>query len=595
MDAKFLFEEFNKGRLKWNRQEILRYLADMRSQLKSDEVKYLSDMNFLPKADIDIKDGKVSPSVRSFPARELYVPSKVLHEMELGLPFVYTLVEDCARVKSRDDEDADQDNGAVEVFFDVTIPQDVLSLLDALGVNKKPRLSHLLRGAREGNTKCLQYILKEWSTYKAEFARLNGRKLPLLPVLGATDLRCVNECLSNSRAALLRLPVIDPDVITAEQAKRLGVRDNPTEAECLQYLLNAPPGLEEAEAVFAYLAMLLPYWSDRTLRIVQSARFIPIEAGANAAPGVAQRSQVTHVRPCDVFLKTKGEGSQAERFSSLFRFVDFSSEEANRFLQICGVRSEPSPSELAMEIATGDNAAQYVSQHGFEQHLHLLRFLSLEFGSINGRSRTQLKRSRCFVGVKESETDKEKVHVLTTAACCYVADNSVLKRLFNPLCAPSETQLEKMYTAMGAKKLSTAVKTKIVYDNTPAVTLAARELLQLLVNRVPLMIFQRDRADLSPKSRDWLKALAKARDGEAEGIVLEVPVIKRVMVLEEEEKERKTTAFCTGDLKLLVTENYDFYDIAEELVRVFLNKVDMNDSLLWSIILQSSTESLMAK
>ena len=611
VDAKFLFEEFNEGRLLWNRQEILHYLAGMRKQLKSDELKYLADMNFLPRADFSSK-GIATPSTQSFAARQLYVPSEALYNMELGLPFVYTPVSNTCRVVIVDEEDSTKpkaetqtqaDSGGktksgkpeaqAEDFFKVKLSADVLTLLDALGVHRKPQCKHLLDGARAGNSRCLSYLLQEWSSYKADFTKLGGRNLPILPVLGITDLRSPKSCFSNARAALLRLPVVDPSVVSSENAKRLGVREHPNESECLWYIQNAPPAKEEAEAAFAYLAMLLPYWTDRTLRQLQSARFIPIRTGGEDSAGVGS-NEVVHVRPCDVFLKTPGEESHAERFGSLFRFVEYSSAEARRFLQICGVRAEPSPSELALEIATDGNAARYVEQHGHEQYLHLLRFLSVEFASINARSRAKLRSSACLLAFRADEKQK-KEHVLTRASRCYIADNSVLKRLFNPLCAPPETQLERMYQALGAPTLGSAVKTKVVYDNTPVTNSTTRDLLRLLVARVPLMTMQRERGDLSERSEKWLRRLARARDGEDEGMVLQVPLIKRVMVLDEERKERGTTAFCMNEAVLLITKDFDFFDIAEELVRVFLDKVDMNDSLLWATILQSSTESLIAK
>mmetsp|Transcript_34107 Transcript_34107/g.54592 ORF Transcript_34107/g.54592 Transcript_34107/m.54592 type:complete len:1709 (+) Transcript_34107:145-5271(+) len=550
IDLAFVFSEFNKGSLGWNRQEILIYIASMRSKLTEPELARLKKFQFLPAVEIRSED-KAFPSLASHDARVLHFPSPALNALKI--PMVYSLKEEGVPVTN--------------LFKDM--PTDRKTLLEELGVQTHPPIRVLFERIvqPEFQPTALAYLIKHFDkVYKKDY-RLSTTKL-----IPCTDggIYAPAECFSNASVGLLGKPVIDTERISKVDAKTLGVKEDPPRSEIIIFLKHNPPRSEQhATMLFEYLSTLTMSQSD--LNTLKNIKFIPV--------GDRQ------VEPSSIFFRTGEVG----KYEGLFPYVDVgASQGATVFLRTVGVRNEPSVDELAVEISTSEEkTAQHVQRVGYEAYLQILRVLAVEFTQIKYATKRRMAQQKCLVGIEKKNEDV--VHRLERASNLYISDNDVMDRMFNPLIAPQESILETMYESLGAKPLTTAVVTKTVPKSPYKVTALTILLEEKIRNRVQLLFFKRQKSDFVSNINKWLSVV----NDSSKHFVYHVPAIKRTMQLNNVVKVKSCQAYAhAGEQILMVTEKYTMYECAAELTSILLKKGTLHDSLLWSTIIQSSDDML---
>lgn len=615
VDLAFVFEEFNKGSLGWNRQEILHYIAGLRHKLDQNEMKRLQRMCFLPK--VEVRDGgKAYPSLQSFDASTLHFPNPEI--ASLGVPMVYAVVEEGLAFDSEEGKDTTKGGSATTArsFFDVTaekMDNATQLLLKELGVHTHPSLEVVLHRAASGPDEksrqaALWYLVKHFEIYRKDYS--TRVRLAFIP---CTDGKLYHplRCFTDPQVAFLTHPCVDDNFLPAKYARLLGVRESPSSEEIMQALVRSPPEIKVASKVFEYVATLLPSMQRSHLHELSSKPIIPLQS---------DQGQVQYKSPRTVYFRPRSKARG--RYEGLFPYVLYESDAANMFLRSVGVRDEPTVDELAALLSNSEQAERHFQREGPAAYLQVLRLLAVEWGSISATTRTKMSRAKCLIGVKSvhistretdsssnvanlsgddtmvpddddevMETEGEGVtYHLATPREIYINDHAVMYRIFEPMVAPSEDIFEPMYQSLGSQTLSTAVAIRTQPTPPYAVTDATRKLEEKIRRRVQLFFFKRRKSDFTSDADKWMSVF----HNQSKSFIYEVPHITRMLELNGVRKKISVTAFAVNarNRALLVTARCSVSDCASELCSVLLRKSTLNDNLLWSTIIQSSDQQL---
>jgi len=589
VDLGFVFEEFSKGSLGWNRQEILHYIASMRKELDSMEISRLQRMEFLPR--IEIREGKAYPSLKSSKASDLLFPSEEL--VDLDVPLVHAIVEEGLPVKK---DEATTNSMTVFEAHEQSLPNAARNLLRELGVGLHPEVKLLLRqaakpNAAEMNRGALAYIIRHFDTFASAYMKVCSH-IDFIPCKDGSK-KSPSTCFTNSKAALLAQAVIDEEKLSRKDAEMLGVRSDPDSREVANSLATNPPSSENAVEVFEYIATQLPKMTRTHLHELRSVAFIPIPE-----PG-SKPSMLRYASPQTIFFKESGD--KPGKYDGLFPYVSFDSQAVNLFLRSVGVRDEPSVDELAKELCDGRNAEAHVARVGFTKYLHVLRMLAVETTNISSSTKRIMSKAKFLVGAQHVSSKEKKVedwedgelsmqahYHLCRPKDVYINDNDVIDRMFEPVVAPQENILENLYHSLGSQSLSAAVREETRPGNPYAVDSEAVSLERLIRKRMQLFFFKRDKSDFVRDIEKWLTVIQK------EQFVFKVPSIEKTLHFNGKIKKKSCTAYALSHKKraLIITANYSLFECSTELCKVLLKKNTLHDNLLWSTILQSPDEVL---
>ena len=120
-------------------------------------------------------------------------------------------------------------------------------------------------------------------------------------------------------------------------------------------------------------------------------------------------------------------------YKDQFDFIDFGSV-ANSFLRNCGVKDEPSPIELALQVV---QTPEKFLERGHEVYLSILRQMGAQYPLLKQNQNLiyEMKKSKFLIGLAQDETSKTDILIyrLGLANEIYLIDDTVIKQIFNPL------------------------------------------------------------------------------------------------------------------------------------------------------------------
>lgn len=327
-------------------------------------------------------------------------------------------------------------------------------------------------------------------------------------------------------------------------------------------------------------------------------------------------------------------------FDNLLEFVDFG-ERGNQFLRSCGVEEYPTPEQFANNIMR--HHQRYLAKNGVARYLRLLSLFAAAFPHIAPPPPTtttatpavssssallnQLRQCPFCValrytddddddggsgggggggkkgGKEEEEEEEEKVReetaLMKKASECYLIDNERFAKLFNPPRIPhgsgdaafSSSALEKMYESLGAKWITSDVKTSCQREGELRATPKAKKLKRLLTDRKPLLVNNMNgqrRKNLRSNAEDVLSKLQ----------VFAVAKIERVLTFKHQRVTEEASVAVmnheNGKLALFIVEamELDYFDIGTELVGLLYRKSVHDDALLTAMLLQTPLPTL---
>ncbi|CAJ0845562.1 4521_t:CDS:2, partial [Entrophospora sp. SA101] len=316
-----------------------------------------------------------------------------------------------------------------------------------------------------------------------------------------------SECYSNPECAIMKFNVLHREL--RHKAEEFGIKQNPDRLQVLEKLRKEPPENEEkAKLVFSYLSSFQNHFIHPDWLSLSQLAFIPIREKK-------QSNVLKYGSPQNCFFK-----SSEESFAGFFYYIDFG-EKANKFLQSCGVKNEPSPIELAEFLINSSHDFLKSVGDNIEKYLAVLHRIAVEFHSIqrNQKLLNNMKRYPILLGMtkKQSEEGKNKDkavvgkneadnslnqverYVLATPNEIYINDNAIYQDIFEPLIFFSEKGL-------GCPLLTNSVKSSPNIKGVPKVTQKSKELQNLIKERSPLFFHEVRKADIV-NNESWVKKL----------------------------------------------------------------------------------------
>ncbi|KAI8324847.1 hypothetical protein GQ54DRAFT_295847 [Martensiomyces pterosporus] len=504
--------------LNWDHVQLLRYLVSVKDTLSNQEMAKLRDTKLFP---AECKEGETPAYYR---ACDLLVPSS--EHTALQRP----VIKWPGRFRTGSDE--------ATLLFELGLRRNpsCRTLLDI--ASSAPLDQSCRTGDRDDNlrTHALGYFIEHYPTvYMVEYrATLRVHRDGFLPATVSTRpppaaataadppmkpkrksaeipsqrVLCLpSECFSNPSSSILGFPILDAR--WSREDSRFGVEKNPPIGACIDRLSKAPPATHsEADAIFSYFSTRQADLTRSEWEVLSRLPFIPLfdENGRAKA----------RVRPSECYFK----GSAAAYQTSFFNFIEYTGGAAS-FVRACGVRDEPSVTDIATMLADKpDHVLQACG--GWEAYLGLLRQIAVNANQVSSKKLWQrLRSSACLVGTREKSSSgptstggaqkgkraaaadgaeaedldigsssAEMEYTLVSSSDVVLVDDSVLARKFNPWCAPADELLEGFYSSLGARWLSELVHKSTRPQGNARVTSQSSKLEKTIRMRAPLLLHE---------------------------------------------------------------------------------------------------------
>ncbi|GBB83155.1 hypothetical protein RclHR1_00010037 [Rhizophagus clarus] len=531
----------------WDHMQLAKYLASMSSNLKQNEIRILKDKPIWPIENHSSRSNRDESKVsQRFIARSLHTPSNI--HREFGLPLL--------------DWKGEWASYSPEGKFII-----------GLGLQEHPTLMKILELAayhqsRKIRGKALRYFINNFEEkYSEDYdPQVN---IAFLPCSNRDTYAKPSECYINSECTVMKFYAINQDLRL--KVERFGVRQHPSREELLKRLIEEPPQNEnKAKAIFEYLASRQTDFTEDDLNSLINLNFIPTKKNS--------RSKTTTLTcPRNCFFTVQ------EDLKNFLSCIDFGSK-ANRFLRICGVKDEPTSTELA-ELLVRSSREVYNSLGDLEKYLNILRTIAFNFRTINKSSLiAEMKKSRILIGVKKNNNGASS---LALGKEIFLNDNSAYQQVFDPLTAPVDNDhyMKILYNELGCRSLHDSVKEIVrpigIRENNLEPN--SQELQETIIERASLFYYEHPN---TKKSIDWFNRLK----------VKEASYMETTYVLDGKTviKRRATTACILQDA-LYVTTNPDSLDIADHIVKSIYVKYEWKDVFCVSVLLTAELSSLKRK
>ncbi|PJF17555.1 hypothetical protein PSACC_02677 [Paramicrosporidium saccamoebae] len=529
--------------LDWDHRQLIKYLVSIKSQLSSDELGILRAAKVFP---------AIGTKNERFKLEELYLDHPVVRFMDL-----FIIDWKGGEAPSPHSESA--------VF------------MTKLGLRTVVPWELLLRKVADANSSqrvtLLKYFIDHYDSDYRNSYNAKSIDFDFVPLKDDAALSRPLETFSDDGVALLGFKVFHPELKSF--ASYFGIKPRPAVDLIVIQICNRAFDRSRAAEVFSYLSTMLRDFNSNHYRQLSHAPFIPTEGTLKWG------------RPIDLFF-SKGKFDLGE----VFQVINFG-EHSKPFLSACGVEDEPKAAHIANRIC--EEPAGYLKQLGAETYMDLLRWLALQFAHLPNDSITALKTSKALLGLDYSVAADEKVandviqskFVLATAQSLYIIDDTISQQVFGCLAVPADSTIEHLYTKLGSKLLSSCVKMSWKFMGIPTGTHEAVNLQKQIQMRAPLLVAEQPSA--SKQNKQALSRLLSVEVGMVDSISI-------ARMFEGKTHNQPTTACLKTETLLLVTSDYDFFDVANALAKViYMDHSRLPDALLISTLLSSSLASLRAK
>jgi hypothetical protein len=150
------------------------------------------------------------------------------------------------------------------------------------------------------------------------------------------------------------------------------------------------------------------------------------------------------------------------RLKYFFSCVNFG-EKANKFLQSCGVKNEPTPVEYAELLVESSEKLWNLFGKDVKKYLFVLKRIAADFKyyhtiAKNSNLILRMKRKNILLAIKKQYSEEHainkrvknvgkavNIYSLASAMNIFINDDIIYQQIFNPLTAPEEDSLEMLY------------------------------------------------------------------------------------------------------------------------------------------------------
>ncbi|KAK9486224.1 hypothetical protein V1527DRAFT_451376 [Lipomyces starkeyi] len=592
IELKYVMERLHsdEAERKWSSADMITYLASQQKDMHEE------DIGFLKANDIVASESKDDDRLHR--VCDLYQPTDDHRELKLAI------------LKWP----SDWNPKSTEAAF-----------LFRLGLNQYPTVQTVINLAATANSpqfrdKALSYFVRffDQNRYRALYnSRLPTKFLPATVMKGEkkeTIIVAPSECYSSSFVEIFDFPILREDMQV--EAWKFGVAMYPPIDMVVQRLTAKPPKtIEQANKMFNYLAGKLSDLGSADITKLRDSEFVPIVA----KDGV---TVFKHQAPSRIFI-TPQEVSSNDRsdlfYKKFFDFVNFDLG-ANAFLRYCGTRDKPSVVELARSTVAEPNA-MFVQAGAATRYMELLiefdkhwteisadttlvnnmrnssfliakKFLEKEVKSPNENVNGEKATDNEFDDYEEL-VEEDVSYVLAKAADTVVNDDVVNYNFFKQeiMSAPFETNLEKLYMRIGSPKMSNIVQETnligAVINSSDSAAIRKR-------------ILERLKLYLDGGSHEKLKVAVNSFEKQfLVSSVSKISVQRTIIRMRGRRFEPVTTHTTAtimrrtdGGFTLYLVPKFEWFDVAQSLVKVILERPTPDAATVLESLLNSSLTSL---
>ncbi|KAG1747682.1 hypothetical protein EDB19DRAFT_1686202, partial [Suillus lakei] len=288
------------------------------------------------------------------------------------------------------------------------------------------------------------------------------------------------------------------DQFNKKNIAKLKIRDRPTAEKLFQVLQSTPPkDPETAKRWFRFLAEKGVVTAGEFERIAD-LKIVPVEVSSEEPQSGKTPYEVVSPREC--FLKS--ESYPGDHFyQQLFKFVDFG-RNANAFLKACGVKERPECTDVLRVLLRCPKTFLKLAGDDHERYLTELRLIAVGHKSLPRKIHEEMRTAPIFLGYRRGKSNMGRdgyTHEADEFELCkaeevLVADDMESRRTFGDsiFIAPQEELLEKFYSEMQVKSLSSCIKYTVDPDKEMLNTPNALALRKSIIEKIPIFLHEFD-------------------------------------------------------------------------------------------------------
>lgn len=551
------------GNGKWSTHDVILYLTAVRKEIPEEDMQRLKTMTFANSED----------SQERHIIGDLYEPDDTLRSLQLPI-----LQWPSGKWRSTSGE---------------------ADFLYTLGLQRFPKVDVVLMlaanvGDRARAEKALHYFLTHFYIYGTTY-NANAVPFAFIPTESGKLVK-PEEVFTDRAAQLFGFEILRKDL--HKQATILGVQQQAPYDVLLRMLTTHPPkSYATAQAQFEAIAFLRPSISKQDYDIISQRDFIPIEE---------KGKPVRLVSPLKCFFK---DTSLDSLYENVFDLVDFG-QQANQFLQIVGVRDEPSVTQIAEMLV--NNPYNILRVCGCEEkYSNLLLQIAKSWSVVKKDHKvfaamksanmlighkylTLSSNSDNMTGLSEDHSDtgnsETRQTSLQKASDVLLVDNIVDFNLFKyeVFTCPQNTALEELYSLLGSVKLSSTILDRPVATGPKIMNEMTNKLKENLIERLSVMLSDKTLGQMSDSHRSLADLQVCTQETITLRRTLRFGNVTRT-------KSMQTTALITSENTLCVTRNPDLYDISSAICRLVLINPTPGNFLLLESMMSNSLRTLKAR
>lgn len=298
------------------------------------------------------------------------------------------------------------------------------------------------------------------------------------------------------------------DQFNKKNIAKLKIRDRPTAEKLFQVLESTPPkDPETAERWFRFLAEKGVFSAGEFERIAD-LKIVPVEVSSEPRPSKISYEAVS---PRECFLKSESY-PEDHFYQQLFKFVDFG-RSANAFLKACGVKERPECIDVLKVLLRCPKTFLKLAGDDHERYLTELRLIAVGHKSLPRKIHEEMRNASIFLGYRRGKSTigrdgyshEADEFELCKAEEVLVADDMESRRTFGDciFIAPQEELLEKFYSEMQVKSLSSCIKYTVEPDKELLNAHTAHALRHSIIDKIPIFLHEFD----EPRFRQGMRLL----------------------------------------------------------------------------------------
>ncbi|KAG9310182.1 hypothetical protein JVU11DRAFT_9807 [Chiua virens] len=315
-------------------------------------------------------------------ATELYFPDGDLHKLKLpilALP---------------------QDIGSLQNLVHSSGSFPIERFIEQLGVRRYPPLKEVIDLAASNEPEvqkfALQYLLSNFDTLYSDYKSGDFAHIPFIPTQRGSLAR-LNEVFASPIWEKLGFELVSNDL--GRNCTRLGVRDDPSVEMIIEHLKVPTTTLPDIEAAAQWFDLLYVHGKLPIQKLGEHLSTIPFVPVKNSSVSSSQPSSIDYISPKDCFIGSTDAKAHHRR---VFSFVDFG-QNGGAFLEHCGARKSPEPSNIARKICQGPERYLEALENNYELYLEDLDTIASHLESISNDDKQAMKKAPMFLACRNDE------------------------------------------------------------------------------------------------------------------------------------------------------------------------------------------------